>query len=84
MNARTIKTQIKKAGFDINEWKIKKFYNRYEAYLTTAGLSDNERQQMTGDQANAKKQADQGKLNGVASLFDNTNVSSFFVEILTV
>lgn len=70
MNARTIKSNIRKAGFNLNEWQIEKAYKRYNIFLTAYGLNDNERQLMTGDEVNAKRAADNDKVEKMAQLFN--------------
>lgn len=70
MNASTIKREIKNAGFNLNEWRIEKAYHCYNIILTSFGLSDNERQAMTGEQVNEKKALDAWKLKTVAGIFN--------------
>jgi hypothetical protein len=72
MNARSIKAQIKKAGFNINEWQIEKAYKCYNIILTNYGISDNERQLMTGDQVNIKRETDNNKIQEMAKFFNVT------------
>lgn len=70
MNAKTIKTQMKKANFDLSEWNIEKGYKCYNVILTSFGLSDSEHQAMTGEEVNAKRKSDNDKVLAVASLFN--------------
>lgn len=70
MNARSIKTQIRNAGFNPDEWQVEKAYKCYNIFLASYGLSDNERQTMTGDQANAKRNSDNAKIQELAKLFN--------------
>ncbi len=70
MTKQTIKAQIKKAGFNLSEWKVETNYKCYNITLISFGLSDNERQKMTGDQVNTKRQVDNSKIEKIAQLFD--------------
>lgn len=70
MNARTIKSQIKKAGFNLDEWQVEKAYKCYNIFLMTYGLSDTERQAMTGDEVNDRRAADNSKIREMVQLFD--------------
>jgi hypothetical protein len=72
MNVRSIKSQIKKAGFDISEWQVERSYKSYQVFLTSYGLTDSERQVMTGDQVNKKRKADEDKVKAMAELFNTT------------
>ena len=71
-NARTIKTQITKAGLNINEWDVEKGYGVYYITFKDWGISDSERQSMTGDEVNAKRQNDKEVIEQMADLFENT------------
>jgi hypothetical protein len=70
MNIRSIKAQIKKAGFDIGEWQIEKAYKCYNISLTNYGLTDNKHQTMTDNQVNIKHKTDNNKVKAMAKLFD--------------
>lgn len=83
MNARTIKSQIKKAGFNLDEWQVEKAYKCYNIFLTTYGLSDTERQTMTGDEVNDRRAADNGKIREMAQLFEVIPARSGGVTVLT-
>lgn len=70
MNARSIKTQIRNVGLNPDEWQVEKSYKCYNILLVSYGLTDNERQTMTGDQANAKRNSDNAKIQELAKLFN--------------
>jgi len=74
MNVKTIKNRIfKSADFSLAEWNIEKSPSYFFIDLTSYGISDNRRQQMTGDQVNAKRQSDNDKLKKMAILFARYN-----------
>lgn len=83
MNARTIKTQIKKAGFNLDEWQVERAYKCYNIFLKTYVLSDTERQTMTGDEVNDKRAADNSKIREMAQLFNVSPAGRNWITILT-
>lgn len=50
--------------------QIEKAYKCYNIFLATYGLSDTERQAMTGDEVNDRRAADNSKIREMAKLFD--------------
>lgn len=68
MNAKTIKTQLKNAGLNTEDYIIEKAYNGYNVTYRHFGLSDTERQSMTGEQVNAKRQADKEAVEKIAQV----------------
>ena len=73
MNARTIKSQIKKAKLDTKDFEIVKTGNGYTIYLNNSGISDTARMKMTGDQVNAIRAEQMSKLDKVAEAINGTH-----------